>query len=161
MAAVGAPAYDQPVKLTNFLRQRFQDILEDASAGLARANLSGYTHDGIETARERLNVLLGIVIDGVERRDLGRMLRHAEIVARERFEHGYDISEVQTAFNVLEEALWKHVMRALSLSDQGEALALISTVLGEGKDALARTYVALAARAGTHSLNLESMSTSM
>ena len=67
-------------------------------------------------------------------------------MAAARFSAGFDLSEVQTAFNLLEEATWSHAMDGLPTEDFGPAIALIGTVFGAGKDALARAYVANAAR---------------
>ena len=85
------------------------------------------------------------------------MIAHAETIARERFEAGFDLSEVQTAFNVLEEAIWVRVLKNLPPNELAEALGLISTVLGGGKDALARSYVTLASKTKSPSLNLQSL----
>ena len=61
---------------------------------------------------------------------------------------------MQTAFNALEEATWARMLAALEASQLAEALGLVTTVLGAGKDALARRYVSLAARAHAPSLDL-------
>jgi hypothetical protein len=53
---------------------------------------------------------------------------------------------VQTALNVLEEAIWKQITKLMSPAEQAEALGLISSILGSGKDILARTYVSLAGK---------------
>ena len=82
---------------------------------------------------------------------------YAEQVADERFAAGYDLSEVQVAFNALEEATWSCVMRELDSSELAEAIGLISTVLGAGKDALARRYVSRAADTHVTSLDLRTL----
>jgi hypothetical protein len=89
------------------------------------------------------------------------MVAHADVVARERFEAGYDLSEVLTAFNVLEEAIWTRVLAELPPSEYAEALGLISTVLGTGKDALACRYVTLASKVKATSLDLQSLFTGL
>jgi hypothetical protein len=83
------------------------------------------------------------------------MIAHAQTIARERFASGFDLSEVQTAFNVLEEAIWRRILEGLPPVDYGEALGLVSTLLGAGKDALARTYVTLASKTKAPSLQLQ------
>jgi hypothetical protein len=82
---------------------------------------------------------------------------YAEKVARERFEDGYDVSEVQAAFNVLEQAMWRRVVDATAPAELAEAVGLLSTVLGFGKDTLARTYVSLASRRHVPSLDLSAL----
>jgi hypothetical protein len=64
---------------------------------------------------------------------------------------------VQTAFNVLEEVLWLRILKQFPPAEQGEALGLVGTVLGAGKDALARKYVSMATRTRTPSLNLQAL----
>jgi hypothetical protein len=79
---------------------------------------------------------------------------HATHVARKRFESGVDLADVQTAFNVLEEAIWAHALRELPREELAQALGLVATALGLGKDALGRAYVALASRGAVPSLDL-------
>ena len=67
-------------------------------------------------------------------------------IAANRFEAGFDIAEIQGTFNVLEEVLWRHVASSLAGDQRIEALGLMNTILGAGKDALAQTYVTLAGR---------------
>ena len=85
------------------------------------------------------------------------MQRYAETVARERYEGGFDVFEVQTAFNVLEEATWRHVVASVDPAGLGEAIGVVATVLGAGKDTLARTYVALATKRHVPSLDLTAL----
>jgi hypothetical protein len=87
------------------------------------------------------------------------MIDHSGTVARERFSAGYDLWEVQTAFNVLEEIIWQRILRELPPAEYAEALGLVSTVLGTGKDTLARVYVTLASKSRTPTLDLRSLFT--
>lgn len=149
--------HDNSMKLLDILKEQAVEVLDEALGGLQRINLTGYAHAGPDVTRQRLQKLLRIVTDGVENRDLGPMLAYAEAIARERYEGGYDLSEVQTAFNAIEEVLWKRIVRQLPVDSQAEALSVVSTILGAGKDALARSYVWLATRRGTPTLNLQSL----
>ena len=67
------------------------------------------------------------------------------------------IGEVQTAFNVLEESMWRHVVAEVPTDELVESLGLLSTVLGVGKDVLARTYVSLASHEHVTSLDLRAL----
>ena len=73
------------------------------------------------------------------------------------FEGGVDLSEVQRAYNVLEEVIWWRILKHLPAEQQGEALGLVGTVLGSGKDTLARKYVSLATQTHTPSLDLKAL----
>jgi len=61
---------------------------------------------------------------------------------------------------LLEEAIWKNVLEELDNMtpvELGKALGTISTVCGTGKDTLADTYVMLAGKTGTPSLDIEAL----
>ena len=65
-------------------------------------------------------------------------------IAADRFVAGVDLADVQASFVVLEDVLWRHLSAELAADQQLETLRLVNAILGTGKDALARTYVALA-----------------
>lgn len=140
-----------------FLTREREVILEAAEASLARMHAHHYETAGAEAVRQRLSVLLDQLIEGLATRDLGPIIAYAERVAEDRFAAGYDLSEVQIAFNALEEATWTRVLQGLDSSEFAEALGLVSTVLGAGKDALARRYVSLAANTHAPSLDLRAL----
>jgi hypothetical protein len=126
---------------------------------MTRAHVKHYEKEGAEHLHQRLKALYVLTVRGVKERNLGPMIAHADSIARERFSAGYDLWEVQTAFNVLEEAIWKLVLKEISPAELAEALGLVSTVLGVGKDTLARRYVSLASKTKAPSLNLQSLFT--
>ena len=143
--------------INQLLHDQSNDILSDAETAIARARLAQYEKSGSEHTHQRLKALCTLTARAVKEKNLGPMIAHAETIARERFEAGFDLSEVQTAFNVLEEAIWVRILKNISPNDLAEALGLISTVLGAGKDTLARTYVSLASKTKAPSLNLQSL----
>jgi hypothetical protein len=145
------------MNLHSILRESRREILAEALASVKRARLEHYEHAGPEVVHQRLDELLSLVIVAVADRNLAPMVAHADAVARERFEGGFDLAEVQTAFNVLEEVVWWRILKNLPPADQAEALGLAGTVLGAGKDALARKYVSLATQTHTPSLNLQAL----
>lgn len=131
------------------------DIILDRSVqALQRSNERHYAQDGSDVARERLTRLLELVTTSVEQRDLVPMVDHATAVANERFDAGFDISEVQCAFHVLEEAIWDRIVNSVPHGELAESLGLVGTVLGAGRDALARTYVSRASKQHVSSLDL-------
>ncbi len=143
--------------INQLLHDQSSDILSDAEAAIARARLAHYEKSGTEHTHQRLKALFTLASRAVKEKNLGPMIAHAETIGRERFEAGFDLSEVQTAFNVLEEAIWVRIMKNIPPNELAEALGLISTVLGAGKDTLARTYVSLASKTKAPSLNLQSL----
>jgi hypothetical protein len=145
------------MNLDQLLHDQANDILSDAEAAITRARLAHYEKSGIEHTHQRLKALYTLTARAVKEKNLGPMVAHADTIGRERFEAGFDLSEVQTAFNVLEEAIWVRILKNLAPGELAEALGLISTVLGAGKDTLARTYVSLASKTKAPSLNLHSL----
>lgn len=145
------------MNLHSFLRDSREDLLAEAVASVRRARLEHYEKAGTDRIRERLDDLLSLTITAVADRSLAPMVAHADAVALERFQGGVDLAEVQTAFNVLEEAVWLKILKSLPAEEQAEALGLVGTVLGAGKDALARKYVSLATRTRTPSLDLQAL----
>jgi hypothetical protein len=85
------------------------------------------------------------------------MSAYSEGIAVERFNEGYDISEVQMAFNSLEDAMWRRVISAEPPGDLAEAIGLLTTVLGFGKDAVARKYLSLACNRHVPTLDLSAL----
>jgi len=150
---------DAPADTTilEFLTARREAIVADAEEALGRAHSRHYESAGAERVHARLESLYGVLLEALERRNLGPMLGYAHQVAKERFDAGYDLSEVQTAFNALEEAIWRHVFADLDPTRFAEALGLVSTILGAAKDALARTYVSRATNTHTPSLDLNAL----
>jgi hypothetical protein len=145
--------------LVQLLQQHAEEIVADAFRGLERSHLRNYEKAGNERARQRLKALYVLTVRGVQEKNLGPMIAHAETIARERFDAGFDLYEVQTAFNVLEEAIWLRILKLLPPVEFARALGLVSTVLGAGKDALARMYVTLASKSKSPALNLQSLFT--
>ena len=90
----------------------------------------------------------------VRDRDLSPVVGFADRVAEDRFVGGFDVSEVQIAFNALEAALWRRVVADCDTDDLAYSIGLVSTVFGQAKDAMARRYVSLATRRRVPSLDL-------
>ncbi len=145
------------MNLDDFLHTHSTDILSQAASAVERSHLPHYQRSGQEQTHQRLKALFVLTARAIKEKNLGPLIAHAETIATERYHAGYDLSEVQAAFNVLEEAIWIRVLHDLAPAEMGEALGMVSTVLGAGKDALARTYVTLASKTKTPSLNLESL----
>lgn len=130
--------------LARLLRDSKTEVVADALQGLARATLPHYTASGGEENRDRLARLYDLTAECVEARRLIPIVEYARGVARQRHRDGFDLHEVHTAFNVLEEVIWRRIVARMEPLQYPEAFGLVSTVLGAGKEALALEYVALA-----------------
>jgi hypothetical protein len=145
------------MNLSQLLQDRTNEIIDEATDAMVRARAKHYEEAGREHVHQRLKALYVLTVRGVKERNLGPMVAHVENIARERFASGYDLWEVQTAFNLLEEAIWKRILKELTADEYAQALGLVSTVLGIGKDTLARRYVTLATKVKAPSLNMQSL----
>jgi hypothetical protein len=133
------------------------EVLDEAFAALESSHIAHYEAAGEPLTRQRLSDLYDLVVAAIRERDLSQITAYSHQVAEERFHAGFDISEVQTAFNCLEEAMWRRLVKDEPQSELAEAIGLLSTVLGAGKDALARTYVSLAGHRHVTSLDLSAL----
>jgi len=133
------------------------EILDRAASALDRSHLPHYDTSGPAQQRVRLGKLFDVVVDCLRARQLVEVVNWSEQIARERFESGFGIGEVQTAFNVLEESMWRTLVEVTPPPEMAESLGLLTTVLGAGKDALARSYVSLASKQHVPSLDMRAL----
>lgn len=131
------------MNLIELLETRAQEIINGAVTAMQRANMKHYDADSPEQLRKKLTMLYHLTERGVKEKNVFPMVSYVEKMAEERFSAGYDLQEVQTAINVLEEFFWQQIIDDLPAGAQADALRIISSILGGAKDALARKYVAL------------------
>jgi hypothetical protein len=129
------------------LRERADALVSEALTMMTEARLEHYAAAGLPTVRQRLATLLDVALSCLEAGEADQIIAYMSRVGRERFSAGYDLLEVQTSANVMEEALWRRIPSLVPLEDVPRALGLVSSLFSAGKDALARTYVSLASGA--------------
>ena len=145
------------MNLITLLETKENEIIEEASQTLMCAHLKHYEVAGLEKNKQRLITLYNLTVQCVKNRHLSPVTAYAAKIAEERFLADYDLHEVQMLFNILEETLWNQIINNLPASTLAEALGLVSTVLGTGKDTLASTYVSLACKTRVPSLDLSEL----
>jgi hypothetical protein len=145
------------VDLTDLLESQRSDVLDEAFEGLKRAPSTHYERAGAAFTRERLGELFDLVLAALRERHLGPVGAYCDEIAERRFSAGFDISEVQAAFNTLEEAMWRRVAAGVPADELAESIGLLATILGYGKDALARRYVSLATERRVPTLDLSAL----
>ena len=123
-------------------------VVEEAVAALAQRDQAQHHSSGSEEHRHNMRQLFRLVLRCVRAGRAEPIIRPSEQIAAHCFAAGIDLAEAQEAFNVMAEALWRHVVGALAGEQRVEALGLVNAIVGAGKDAQARTYVALAASQG-------------
>lgn len=145
------------VAVEDLLDRERSDALEEAFDSLQRSHALHYEQSGEAFTREALAELFDLVVTALRDRRLEPVTSYCEQIAEQRFEAGFGISEVQTAFNVVEEAMWRRVVTGVDPSELVEAIGLLSTILGYGKDVLARRYVSLATQRHVPTLDLSAL----
>ncbi len=136
------------VETSAFLASAEDRVVDEAVAALEPGR---HGYDQASSAAERgryVRHLFGLVVQCVHEGHAEPVIASARQVAADRFEAGLDIAETGRAFNVLEEVLWHELAGALVGEQRIEALGQVHAILGAGKDALVRTYVALAGGEG-------------
>ena len=132
------------MELSELFRSWEDDLVNEAVTELRHARLKHYIADGEEITRERVTKFIEKAMECFSLRRAEPMIEHAERISRERHAAGYDLSEVQTAINVIEEALWKRILSSVEPDELAHALGMVNAIFGMSKDVLARTYVSLA-----------------
>jgi len=130
------------MKIEDLLRDDEPAILDEATPTIAR--LAHYQRDGGEATCRRVASLYRHVTRAVGARDLDDLLAHAARIARERFEAGFDLAEVEAAFTTLEDAISRHALARMSHDDLAWGLALVTTALAHARTELGRTFATLA-----------------
>jgi hypothetical protein len=134
-------------ELAALLRDRAEYLVTEAKTTMRQAHLEHYEKDGLPVMRQRLTALLDVTVECLATGRADPIIDHTTRIAHERFAAGYDLLEVQTSINVIEEALWRRILASVASDELVHALGLVSGLMGLGKDALSRTYVALARQA--------------
>lgn len=140
------------MKIEDLLRDDGPAILDEAAPSVAR--IEHYRRDGAEATRRRVEALYRHVVRAVDARDLDALLAHAGRIARERFEAGFDVSEVQAAFATLEEAISRRALARLPHDELAWGLGLVGTALAHARGELWRTYAQLAPQARGRGVDL-------
>lgn len=145
------------MKLQEILVNYQTDIINEAFMSLQRSHLKHYDSSQADENWQRLAKLFDLTVNGVKTKSLVEMVAYSENIAKERHESGFDLHEVHTAYNVLEESIWKAIIKEVDQAELAESLGLISTVLGTGKESLALAYVSLSGKQRVNSLNLSQL----
>ena len=132
------------VQISAILARTGDRVIGDTVAALEQRDQA---RRGVPSPAERrrdVEYLLELVRQCLHQGRSDPIITPSEQLAADCFGAGIDLSDVQAAFVVLQDVLWRHLSAALPGNQQVETLRLVNAILGTGKDALARTYVALA-----------------
>jgi methylmalonyl-CoA decarboxylase len=120
-------------------------VIDEAVAALTESDQARQSplQDG---RRREVRQLFRLVLRCVRAGRAKLIIRPSEQIAMYCYAAGIDLAEVQGSFTALAEALWRQLASALVGEQLVQALGLLTAITGAGKDTMARTYVALAAR---------------
>ena len=120
-------------------------VIDEAVAALVRGDQACQSPlpDG---RRREVRQLFRLVLRCVRADRAKPIIRPSEQIAAHCYAAGLDLAEVQGSVTVLAEVLWRQLAGALAGEQLVQALGLLTAITGAAKDAMARTYVALATR---------------
>jgi methylmalonyl-CoA decarboxylase len=120
-------------------------VIDEGVAALARDDQAGGQSPGADKRRD-VRQLFRLVVRCVRAGRAEPVIRPCEQIAAHCYAAGLDLTELLGTFNVLAEVLWRQLAGALADEQLIQALGLLNAIVGAGKDAMARTYIALAIR---------------
>ena len=147
------------MNLVELLGKSQDTIVAESITAMDRARLKHYTLGGPETTKNKMDTLYSVVFQSIKEKNLIPIVSYIEKMAEKRFESGFELQEVQTAINVMEESIWKLILAELPKEEQPKALGLVSSIIGSGKDTLARTYVILTKEQGAEEVKTNEIKT--
>ena len=143
--------------MIELLEENEARLIEDAHLALERSHLKHYNESGADVNKCRLERLLQFAMNSIRSQNLIPLTDYIQEAATDRFNAGFSLNEVHTAINVMEEVIWEQIIKQLQPSQQAEALKTVSRVLGAAKSSLGNTYVALATKGKTPSLDVSKL----
>jgi hypothetical protein len=141
------------MELIEALEGRSEALVDDAVALLEHRLVPPFKHVEPEVLKERLGKSMQTLIQALRERHPLPALEHGKRVAHARFNAGYQLEEIQTAFNALEETIWQFCVDEVDREQLAEGLVMVAHVVGAIKDQLGRTYVELASHHRAPSIN--------
>lgn len=145
------------MSVTELLARDASEIIDRATDTVLAARLGHYASLGKDQLRGHIEDLYGRLLASVDCRHPSSMIEHARAIAGARFAAGFGLHEVLTAINVIEEAVWLRLEAELPPAEYAAAIRVVSSILGMGKEALATSYVELAARTHAPAWNVAAL----
>ena len=119
-------------------------VVDDTVAALAQLDRTRCRSPGPDERRRDVRQLFGLVLRCVHEGRAEPVIKPAEQIAAHCFAAGVDLDEVQAEVTTLAQVIWRHMAGSLPAEQLVPALELLHAIIGAVKDALGRTYVALA-----------------
>ena len=127
-------------KLIDILRESEQSIVEKAAVNLGNYRLKQYEMAKLSEIEWWLGALFSALCDSIQQESLKPFLEYSEKLGKLRAEKGFDLKEVQIAYNLLEEHIWEVVLEKGNPKTRVEDLTQIAEIVAAGKDKLTKWY---------------------
>lgn len=118
-------------------------ILLDSTDSLIRADLPHYVDLSPGLIRFRILKLQQALIKCIENQSCDKLLEYMKTVAVERFNQHYDLYEILTVINILEESLWKRISEFVDDDEKYKAMKKVSYLFNAAKEKLISEYASL------------------
>ena len=132
------------MELINILTSDAEVIIKEATDKLNDARLKNYQKVDRPVLHSCLTRLFELTVESIKNSNLLALNEYIDKISRERYFSGFELYEVQTAFNALEEAIWNDIVSKVNQNDLVDSISIISRVMGAGKEFLACNYVRMA-----------------
>ncbi len=129
--------------LLDLLYNKTDRILLDATNSLVRAQLPHYRKFKESDIHAKFKKLLQDITTCVENNSCNDLVPYVDKLSDERFQMGFEPTEVQTAINILEEAVWKNIAELVDMDKQVSAMKLITCIISKAKQEMIGEYAML------------------
>jgi hypothetical protein len=128
--------------LASLLASRAGALASGLEAALLAQDAPHYREAAAAERRARVERLVAAFLEAVRAAGPAALVAHVRAIAGERAEEGYPLGEVQHALSALEAQAWPIVAGAGGETDVVvRRLALVTGIVGRGKDELARAFL--------------------
>ena len=115
-------------------------ILQDSVNTLEKALLKHYKLLTTEQIKFKMLNLFHMLVKSIEINSSNEMMEYIEKVSDIRHESGYELQEVQTAINILEECMWENINKFVDEDLQISGIKQVTRLLSKAKEELADEY---------------------
>ena len=143
-------------ELASLFSARRDALAASLEASLLAQDTPHYREEPPAERRARVGQLVAAFLAAVGASGPAPFVAHVRAIAGERAEEGYDLREVQHALSALEAQAWPLVVEAGGdTATVVRRLALVTGIVGRGKDELARAFLDRQERAEARAAALE------
>ena len=141
--------------LAALLSDRKGALAAGLEAALLAQDAPHYRGAPQDERRARVERLVAVFLEGVRAGGPAPFVAHVRAIAGERASEGYPLAEIQHALSALEAQVWPLVTGAGGETDVVvRRLALVTGIVGRGKDELARAFLEHKERAEARAMEL-------